>query len=170
MDIRRIGTDDAEAFLHMLIQLDSETKNMTYEPGERPQDVDSIRKRIEASSESNSLLLCAASDGNEIIGFLSAERGDFNRNRHSAYIVIGILNKGRSRGLGSRLFDRLLEWAGEQGITRLELTVMCRNEGAIALYKKYGFEIEGTKRNSLIVDGKYVDEYYMSRLLPAAIN
>ena len=31
--------------------------------------------------------------------------------------------------------------------------------------KKMGFEIEGTKRDSLRVDGVYVDEYYMAKLL-----
>jgi RimJ/RimL family protein N-acetyltransferase len=28
-----------------------------------------------------------------------------------------------------------------------------------------GFEIEGTKRDSLIVDGEYVDELYMAKIL-----
>ncbi len=42
---------------------------------------------------------------------------------------------------------------------------MTYNTAGIALYKKMGFEIEGTKRNSLFIDGKYVDEYYMSKLL-----
>jgi hypothetical protein len=28
-----------------------------------------------------------------------------------------------------------------------------------------GFEIEGTKRKSLIVDGQWVNEYYMSKIL-----
>lgn len=164
MEIRRIEAEDSEAFLHMLNQLDNETKYMMFEPGERPQDIDFIRKKIDASIESSALLLCVA-DKDEIIGFLSAERGNFIRNRHNAYIVVGILGKGRSKGLGSCLFDNLMDWAKNQGITRLELTVMCHNEAAIALYKKYGFEIEGTKRNSLYVDGSYVDEYYMGKLL-----
>lgn len=164
MDIRRIKIEDAKAFLQLLNQLDSETKNMMYEPGERPQNIASVTKRIESTSD-GSMLLTGAFEGEEIIGFLSAERGDFKRNRHSAYIVIGILIKGRSRGFGSRLFEQLMDWAEEQGITRLELTVMCHNAAAIALYKKFGFEIEGTKRNSLRIDGEYVDEYYMGRLL-----
>ena len=48
---------------------------------------------------------------------------------------------------------------------RLELTVMIHNAPAIALYQKFGFQIEGTKRASLKVDGTYVDEYVMSLLL-----
>lgn len=57
------------------------------------------------------------------------------------------------------------KWALENTITRLELTVMTHNERAVRLYKKMGFKIEGLKEKSLIVDGKYVDEYYMGKIL-----
>ncbi len=49
--------------------------------------------------------------------------------------------------------------------SRLELTVRCDNTSAIALYQKQGFTIEGTKYRSLLVEGEYVDEYYMGLLL-----
>ena len=42
---------------------------------------------------------------------------------------------------------------------------MVHNERAIRLYKKMGFEIEGTKKHSLFVNGQYVDEYYMAKIL-----
>jgi RimJ/RimL family protein N-acetyltransferase len=162
--IRNLTKEDAGAFLQMLNQLDNETKYMMYEAGERPQDVILIQNKLASADESSSLLICAENDG-EIVGFLSAGKGDFIRNRHSAYIVIGILKKGQSKGLGTAMFEKLLQWAKLQRITRLELTVMCHNVSAIALYRKFGFEIEGTKRNSLIIDDNYVDEYYMARLL-----
>ncbi|WP_392396641.1 MULTISPECIES: GNAT family N-acetyltransferase [Paenibacillus] len=44
---------------------------------------------------------------------------------------------------------------------------MVPNERAAALYKKMGFEIEGVKRNSIRMDGKYVDEYYMGKIFEA---
>ena len=55
-------------------------------------------------------------------------------------------------------------WARQHQCTRMELTVMVHNERAKRLYLARGFEVEGTKRNSLKVDGKYVDELYMSTL------
>lgn len=42
---------------------------------------------------------------------------------------------------------------------------MSHNKAGVALYKKQGFEIEGTKRHSLLVNGQFVDEYYMAKLL-----
>ena len=59
----------------------------------------------------------------------------------------------------------LLSWGNEIGIHRLELTVMTENRAGVSLYKKMGFEIEGTKKDSLLVDGEYKDEFYMSRIL-----
>jgi RimJ/RimL family protein N-acetyltransferase len=56
-------------------------------------------------------------------------------------------------------------WAREQHVHRLELSVMVHNTRGVGLYKKMGFEVEGVKRDSLFVDGAYVDEYYMGKLI-----
>ncbi|OTZ84271.1 hypothetical protein BK771_21450 [Bacillus thuringiensis serovar ostriniae] len=82
----------------------------------------------------------------------------------SFYIVDGILEQNRGQGIGTALFQHVEEWAKINHISRLELTVVTKNEAGLALYKKSGFEIEGTKRNSLMVDGTYYNEYYMSKL------
>ncbi len=42
---------------------------------------------------------------------------------------------------------------------------MAHNTAGIALYKKQGFEIEGTRRHAYIINGQYVDEYYMAKIL-----
>lgn len=67
--------------------------------------------------------------------------------------------------MGTALFSKLDDWAKGKGMHRLELTVLVDNTVGVALYKKMGFEIEGRKRQSLQVNGSYVDEYYMSKLL-----
>jgi putative acetyltransferase len=50
---------------------------------------------------------------------------------------------------------------------RLELTVFTDNLAAMALYRKFGFAIEGTCRAYAYRDGGYVDAYLMARLRPA---
>ena len=47
---------------------------------------------------------------------------------------------------------------------RLELTVEVTNTIAINLYKRQGFVIEGTKKNTMFVDGVFVDEYMMAKV------
>jgi len=41
---------------------------------------------------------------------------------------------------------------------------MCCNERGRHLYEKNGFVVEGIKKNAMIVDGAYTDEYYMAKL------
>jgi len=50
------------------------------------------------------------------------------------------------------------------GINRIELLVRADNEHAIALYRRFGFELEGRLRNYLIVDGASHDVLAMARL------
>ena len=51
-------------------------------------------------------------------------------------------------------------------ILRIELGVYTDNAPAIALYRAFGFEIEGTHRAYALRDGVYVDAHCMARLHP----
>jgi ribosomal protein S18 acetylase RimI-like enzyme len=84
--------------------------------------------------------------------------------------VIGVREDAAGRGLGRRLLDHLEQWAREAGITRLELTVMDHNTRALRLYQRQGYEVEGRRRNSLRVGGRYVDELAMAKLLDARVR
>ncbi len=57
------------------------------------------------------------------------------------------------------------QWARQLHLHRLELGVMAHNTAAIALYKKQGFEIEGTRKHAYVINDHYVDEYYMAKIL-----
>ena len=101
----------------------------------------------------------------EPVGYLGAMGGHFNRTRHKVYVFIGIREGFQGRGIGTALFTELEAWARGWGAHRLELTVMPHNAAGLALYKKMGFDIEGTSRQSLCVDGVYVDEIMMAKIL-----
>jgi RimJ/RimL family protein N-acetyltransferase len=162
--IRKVTLEDAPALLSLKIQLDSETKFMMLEKGERPNNLEGERQRIENILESNNSMIFIAEVDNKIVGHLSAYGDSFKRNKHRAYIVIGILQAFTEQGIGKKLFEAMDIWARKVSLHRLELTVMTHNNHAIKLYKKMGFEIEGTKRHSLKIDGQYVDEFYMAKL------
>lgn len=164
MIIREIQQSDAETFWQMQFELDRETKYMLFEPNERPKNLNLINNLIKNSLEGKNLLLVAKSN-EEIVGFISAQRGTLNRIKHTAYIVVGIRKEFQEKGIGSEFFKQLDLWVKNKGVTRLELTVMCPNIAAKHLYEKNGFVVEGIKKNSMIVDGEYVDEFYMAKLL-----
>jgi RimJ/RimL family protein N-acetyltransferase len=165
MIIRTILISDAEHFLNLCKKLDTEMQFMMLEPGERITTLVEQQAQIERLLMLENQTIFVAEYNSQLIGYLAALGGEFQRNRHSVYIIIGILQAFTGQGVGTQLFRTLEEWAQLQRIHRLELTVMVHNEAGLALYKKQGFEIEGTKRDSLLVDGKYVDEYYMAKLL-----
>lgn len=163
--IREIQETDAEHFLSLCKQLDEENRFMLLEPGERKTTVEEQRQRIkEILSQDNKALFVAEEDG-MLIGYLSAAGNPFARNKHTVYIVIGILERFTSQGLGTAFFQKLEQWATEENLHRLELTVMVHNQRGVGLYQKMGFKIEGIRRDSLLVDGSYVDEYYMAKLI-----
>lgn len=165
MIIRTILISDAEQFLNLCKKLDTETQFMMLEPGERTTTLVEQQTQIERLLMLENQTIFVAEYNGQLVGYLAALGGEFQRNRHSVYIIIGILQAFTGQGIGTQLFRTLEEWAQLQRIHRLELTVMVHNEAGLALYKKQGFEIEGTKRDSLLVNGKYVDEYYMAKLL-----
>lgn len=163
MEIRKIKVEDANNYLEMLLNLDNETKFMMFEPGERPTDINIAKNRIEKSINGDNLVL-VATDEEDIVGFLSVQRGGPKRIKHTGYIVVGIREKYRGKGIGSKLFHELDRWAIKNKITRLELSVICSNTIAKHLYEKNGFEVEGLKKNAMIIDGKYVDEFSMAKI------
>ena len=78
---------------------------------------------------------------------------------------MGVLQAWVGRGIGRSLLEALEGWAQSKGLHRLELMVNYNNERAIRLYEKFGFEREGVKRHALRVDGRYIDAFYMAKLI-----
>jgi RimJ/RimL family protein N-acetyltransferase len=163
--IRQIREEDAENFLAMLKMLDNETTFMMYEPGERSTTVEEQRERIRETLTKDYQAIFVAEDDDWIVGYLAARGGELRRIRHRAYIVVGIIKEFQGRGVGKKLFEEMEKWARTKNMHRLELTVMVGNERGIRLYQKMGFEFEGVRKDSMLVDGEYADEYNMFKML-----
>ena len=160
-----IAPEDAQQFLELNHKLDDETKWMLLEPGERTNTAEQTRNRIEHTLKQDNEAVFVVEVENTLVGYASVIGGHLNRTKHKASVVTGILQEYAGKGIGSRLFDSLMLWAKESPLRRLELTVMTHNERAIALYQKFGFQIEGRQEGSLMIDGVLVDEFGMALLL-----
>jgi len=53
----------------------------------------------------------------------------------------------RNRRIGSQILETLLEYTQEEGIDDFTLEVRESNDAARALYEKYGFTVEGKRKN-----------------------
>ena len=165
MIIREVNTSDAKKLANLIKQVDESSEYMLWEADERNIETESQLKMIESMQASENSTIFVAETNQDLVGYLFAIGGKARRNRHSVYIVVGILQTKRGQGIGTQLFNELGHWAKQCNVQRLELTVVTKNEAGLTLYKKVGFEIEGTKRDSLLMDDEFVDEYYMAKLL-----
>lgn len=165
MVIREIELEDAEQFLRLNHELDQETQFMMLEPGERKTTIESQQKQIERIQASYNKTIFVAENEDKLVGYIAAVGGSYKRNRHCASLVVGVLQAYSGQGVGSQLFQALYDWAPRHRIHRLELTVLVSNHAASVLYHRMGFEIEGFRQKSLRIEGKFVDEYFMAKLL-----
>jgi len=164
--IRPLTLADAPAFLALLRLLDQETTFMLYEPGERRTTLAQLLGEIERLDHApNRAIFVAATAENDLAGYIAATGGSARRNRHKADLTIAVTQEHSGQGLGTRLMQTIEEWARAQGLHKLELTVMAHNERAIALYRKMGFRDEGRQADSLLVNGRYIDELSLGKLL-----
>ncbi len=104
MNVRHATVDDAEELAHLILQVEKEAEFMLFEAGERTLTPDLQRSQIEAmQNEENSTILVAEADG-KLVGYLVARGGRARRNKHTVYIVIGMLASYRGKGIGTMLF------------------------------------------------------------------
>ena len=163
--IRRANPKDAAAYARMMSEAEvySNLLQMPYA------DEDLWRQRLTDSGGPGKmeLSLVAEIDG-ELAGSAGLHPvGLAARRRHVMSLGISIAKHAQGQGVGSALMAALCDYADRwAGILRLELTVFADNERAIALYRKFGFELEGRHRAYAMRGGRYVDALFMARLHP----
>jgi ribosomal protein S18 acetylase RimI-like enzyme len=97
----------------------------------------------------------AVSANSEVVGWCDVTPMSRPTQAHRGVFGVGLLPQFRGQGLGTKLIRTALAAARACGLHRVELTVREHNTGAIELYKKEGFAIEGVQRDAVLVDGVY---------------
>ena len=114
-------------------------------------------------------VVLVAERGGEVVGSCGMHpAGPSPRRRHVMLLGMSVRADAQGQGVGSALLQALCDYADRWiGLLRLELDVYADNARAIALYRRFGFEIEGRHRGYALRDGAFVDSYSMARLHPA---
>jgi RimJ/RimL family protein N-acetyltransferase len=80
-------------------------------------------------------------------------------------IGIGMLKEHRGKGYGSEAILWILDWGFRMAnMHRIGLECFEWNEGAVKLYKKLGFTLEGRRREFLWFNGRWYDKLNFSML------
>jgi putative acetyltransferase len=157
--IRRAEPTDAEAIMRIF-----ESPRVLWGTLQLPYPSLAVwRTRLEPRDDFYSLVACA---DQEVIGNVSVETYSRRpRRKHVGAIGMCVRDDWHGKGIGSALMQAAVDMADKWlNLTRLELEVFTDNEPAVRLYKKFGFEIEGTLKQQAFRDGAYVDAYFMARL------
>lgn len=167
IEVRHALESDGASVVALRRRLFQETDYMLWEADEFTQSADEESKRITRLNTRPNSLVILAEEGSTLVGLLTAVGGEVRRLRHSATLALGVAQSHWGQGVATRMLEHVVAWSASAGLHRLELTVHTTNLRAVAVYLRAGFQLEGVRRSSLIVGGRYVDEYLMSRLSDA---
>lgn len=163
--ITRASLDDIQGLYECECQVFAETDFMLLSQSETGNLLVTLQRRLHYIQASEKDQLWVAKQDGKIIGWLDATGSAFRKKQHAIYLVLAVRKQYWRQGIGGQLLESVIEWARNSSITRLELTVLETNKSAINLYKKYGFEQEGIKRKSVLINSHYQNELMMARFL-----
>ena len=99
-------------------------------------------------------------DNDTLVGMMGA----FKKEGDVWYVVgVYVNSQFRGKGISTQLIEHLLEKFKQKNGKNIELMVNINQASAIALYKKFGFEIIETLKDQKMGDGSIVDEYLMRK-------
>jgi RimJ/RimL family protein N-acetyltransferase len=164
--IREATPDDAAGIIAHMEMIAAEPDNgITQSPGEMRTLEEQRKVLMDDARADNAIFLVAVSDSGEIIGVANFRGGKRLSTRHTGGLGITVHRDWRDHGVGTAMMQHMIEWARHTGIVkRMELEVFTHNKRAFHVYKKLGFEVEGSKRKAYWRDGRYVDAYVMALL------
>jgi RimJ/RimL family protein N-acetyltransferase len=143
----RTGVEkDASSVLATLSAYISENEGMVWEPDEYQKSKEEIREWIGGMLESPREILILAETHGVIVGNIDFHAGDRRRVAHVGELGMGMLPSWRSRGFGTLLLNRLIQWAEQvPQLEKINLSVIATNARAIGLDRKSGFREEGRR-------------------------
>jgi ribosomal protein S18 acetylase RimI-like enzyme len=166
--IREATPDDAEKFVAFMQQVTEEQGiNIPIMPGEYKTTVEDQRKILGEFAASDNSVFLLAEDNGHIIGYIDCKGFKRQVLKHAVLIGMSVHKDWRGKGVGTMLMAHAIEWAKSTNIVkRMELSVYERNTPARHLYEKFGFQIEGMRKNLIYENGRYLDDVMMALLLP----
>ena len=159
INIRKAEPSDAEAIwkCYTAPKVVRDTLQLPY------RSLESVRELLAKSGEGQYTLVAVV--GGEVVGMIGLHTSSRPRINHRGEIGMMVRDDWQGKGVGRALMQAVIDLADKWlNLTRIELTVFTDNEVAIALYRKFGFEIEGTLRKYAFRDGEFVDAYAMARV------
>ena len=164
--IRNLEPDDVESYLNFSEMISTETPHTLYYPGQI-MDLNTIKTKFHIAASSAGTIELGGFKDDKLISLLSLykTRPYHPFEMHTGEFAIRILKDYCGKGLGSEKILLMEDIARTMNILRLQARVRITNFSAVKFYQKHNYEIEGTKKNAVFINGSFEDEYYIAKIL-----
>lgn len=163
--VRETLVSDAQELVAVVKTYIEESEFIPYCVGEFNPTLEEEENRIQSFLDRENSISLVAIHNEHIIGNIDVIGLHQKVMCHTARLGMGVLSDWQGVGVGSALLNNALQWARKK--TPLEiiyLEVYANNKGGLALYKKYGFEESGQRKDIFKVDDTtYIDEVIMQQ-------
>ena len=137
--VRRARPADAEAWHALQAAIYAEGRAFV---GDGAPSAGALAARLRALEPDDGVVVFALAAGRPI-AWAEAYRLGVRRMAHVATLTIAVADGWRGRGVGTALMDAIEQWARRARVRKLQLHVRAGNQGAIALYRRLGYDVEG---------------------------
>lgn len=163
---RRAKEQDAKQIVSFYNYVGGETSYLSFEKDEYPLNEQAQIQAIRSLEGNQTNIMLLAMDGEEIAGIATINSSHKIKARHDGELGIVVAKKYQGQGIGTELIRQLIEWAKSNGVTtKISLDTRADNTKAVNLYIKFGFVVEGCRRNATLLNGVYYDLYIMGMML-----
>ena len=161
--IKEADISRTEEIYSVLLRCSDETDFLACSSSER-RDTMPLEKFREflasAATTNNRFFVCLHED--KVVGMLGIHEETRERFKHRISLGMNILKAHWGHGGGRLLLEAAIHhFNSVDSLTKLELEVRSDNIGAIALYKKLGFKVEGELKDHFLVGSTYHSAYRM---------
>lgn len=160
--IRRAREDDLTGLVGAIRDALSDK---TYIEGETVADIVESENVLLRHNELQKRIFFVATVHDDVVGWVHINAPELEKLSHTAELTVGVIEEYRDHGIGAKLLDRGLKWAGEHDFEKLYNSVPSTNEGAIEFLEHRGWETEAVRRDHYRIDDEYVDEVMMAKAI-----
>ncbi len=142
--------------------------------GDGPPTVETLQGRLRTLVSTRSLFLVAVPEDSEkaknkdtrdVWGWLELHRLTPKKLEHVAILTLAVGHTYRRQGVAGALLAHAYPWAREVGVYKIQLSVRAKNQAALALYEREGFELEGRERDQVFDNREFEDNLLMAKFL-----
>ena len=163
IEIRPLEWMELPEFLRLRKTIENEAEHLAVSKGERRETILHVAAKMILTGERTATLV--AVENGRLIGYINTIFAKFKKLRGNAYVTMAVKASHRGIGIGTRLLSAAEDFARARKARRIELEVFGKNEGAVRLYSKMGYEIEGRKKNAVQATDGPDDILFMAKTL-----